>query len=135
MKDLRGLAQAIKARAASLRKETAALYYAYRDPRTPLRAKAAIAAAIGYALSPIDLIPDFIPVLGYLDDLVLVPTLLALAVRMIPPDVLAESRIAAERNPVALRKNPAAAVFVIAVWAFAAFLIVRALIRAGGEGP
>jgi uncharacterized membrane protein YkvA (DUF1232 family) len=134
VKGLRGLAAGIKARAQSLQRETTALYYAYRDPRTPLRAKAAIAAAIGYALSPIDLIPDFIPVLGYLDDLVLVPALLALAVRMVPPEVLVESRIMAERNPVALRKNPVVAVLIVAVWALVVFLVVRALLGAGRRG-
>ncbi len=74
-----------------------ALYFAYRDPRTPWYAKVLLIAVIGYALSPIDLIPDFIPVLGYLDDLVIVPAGIYLATRMIPKDVMVECREKAER--------------------------------------
>jgi uncharacterized membrane protein YkvA (DUF1232 family) len=76
------------------------LLLAFRDPRTPWAARGLIALVAAYALSPIDLIPDFIPVLGYLDDLILVPAGIALAVRMIPPQVLADSREAAQRGAV-----------------------------------
>ena len=68
------------------------LYLASRDPRVPWYAKAVAGLTVAYALSPIDLIPDFIPVLGHLDDLVLVPLGLALAIRLIPPGLLAEHR-------------------------------------------
>ena len=78
--------------AGRLKSETYALYLAYKDPRVPLYAKLFAALVVGYAFSPIDLIPDPIPVLGYLDDLILVPLGVALAVRMIPEDVLSESR-------------------------------------------
>ena len=78
--------------AGRLKSETHALYLAYRDPRMPWYAKLFAALVVGYAFSPIDLIPDPIPVLGYLDDLILVPLGVALAVRMIPEDVLSESR-------------------------------------------
>ena len=78
--------------AGRLKSETHALYLAYRDPRVPWYAKLFAALVVGYAFSPIDLIPDSIPVLGYLDDLILVPLGVALAVRMIPEDVLSESR-------------------------------------------
>ena len=78
--------------AGRLKSETHALYLAYRDPRVPWYAKLFAALVVGYAFSPIDLIPDPIPVLGYLDDLILVPLGVALAVRMIPEDVLSESR-------------------------------------------
>ena len=74
----------IKAKATQLKREIVALYLAGRDPRTPWYAKAMIAAVVAYALSPIDLIPDFIPILGYLDDLVLLPIGIWLAIRMIP---------------------------------------------------
>ena len=81
-----------KARARALKRDTYALYLACRDPRVPWYAKALAAAVVAYALSPIDLIPDFIPVLGYLDDLLLVPLGLALALRLIPAPVMAECR-------------------------------------------
>jgi uncharacterized membrane protein YkvA (DUF1232 family) len=79
-----------------LRRELHALYLAAKDPRTPWRAKAMIAFVVGYALSPIDLIPDWIPFLGFLDDLIIVPLGIVLARRMIPPDVLADCRARAD---------------------------------------
>lgn len=75
-----------------------ALWLAFRDPRTPWYAKAWLALVLGYAVSPIDLIPDFIPLVGYLDDLILVPAGIALAVRMIPPAVLTEARTRARET-------------------------------------
>jgi uncharacterized membrane protein YkvA (DUF1232 family) len=81
-----------KQRAYNLRKETWALFLAYKDPRTPWYAKVFTGLVVAYAFSPIDLIPDFIPVLGYLDDLVLVPLGAAAAIKMIPPVVMVECR-------------------------------------------
>jgi uncharacterized membrane protein YkvA (DUF1232 family) len=81
-----------KKHAQVLKTHTLTLYYAYRDPRMPWYARAWVAVVVAYALSPIDLIPDFIPLLGYLDDLVLIPLGVALAIRLIPPEVMAESR-------------------------------------------
>lgn len=81
-----------KRRAKQLKLETWAVYLAYRDSRTPWYARLFALFVVGYALSPIDLIPDFIPVLGYLDDLILVPLGLALAIRMIPRPILEECR-------------------------------------------
>jgi len=78
--------------ARQLKSESYAVYLACRDPRTPWYAKLLAACVAGYAFSPIDLIPDFIPVLGYLDDLLLVPLGVALALKLIPPAVLAECR-------------------------------------------
>jgi len=86
----------LKAWARRLKRDVMALWIAARDPRTPLAAKLLAGAVAAYALSPIDLIPDFIPVLGYLDDLLLVPAGIWLAVRMVPGDLLAEFRAAAE---------------------------------------
>ena len=85
-----------KQRARRLKADTYALYLAYRDPRVPWYARLVAACVVAYALSPIDLIPDFIPVVGYLDDLLLVPLGIALAVRLIPPAVLAECRAQAQ---------------------------------------
>ncbi len=81
-----------KQRVRKLRTETYALYLAVKDPRVPWYAKFSAGCVVAYALSPIDLIPDFIPVLGYVDDLILVPLGIALTIRMIPPEVLAEYR-------------------------------------------
>jgi len=82
----------LKSHARALKKEVAVIYMAAKDPRTPWYAKGIAFVTIAYALSPVDLIPDFIPILGYLDDLVIVPAGIALAMRMIPPEVLAEAR-------------------------------------------
>jgi uncharacterized membrane protein YkvA (DUF1232 family) len=121
-----------KARARHLRAEVYALYLAYRDPRMPWYAKVLAVCVVGYALSPIDLIPDFIPVLGYLDDLVLIPLGVALALRMIPPAVMDECRARA-RSELADGKmtGRVAAAVIVALWlalaALAALLIARAV--------
>ena len=101
--------------AGALKRESLAVYIAARDPRTPWYAKALGALVIAYALSPIDLIPDFIPVLGYLDDLLIVPLGLALALRMIPTEVMQSARQQAERE----QDSPTAtlgAMLVVLVW-------------------
>lgn len=97
------------------RRDLHALYLAARDPRVPWHAKAIAAFVAAYAFSPIDLIPDFVPVLGYLDDLIIVPLGILLAVRLIPPEILAEHRAAAEsaaQRPV----SRAAAAAIISIW-------------------
>ena len=90
------MAGKMKTWARSIQRDAHAVYLAARDPRTPWYAKALAACVAGYALSPIDLIPDFIPVLGYLDDVVIVPLGILAVARMIPPEVLADSRAAAD---------------------------------------
>ena len=86
----------LKSRANHLRAETIVLYLAARHPGTPWYAKLLVGAIVAYALSPIDLIPDFIPVIGYLDDIILIPMGIALAIKMIPKSVLDESRVRAD---------------------------------------
>lgn len=81
-----------------LKRETRALYFAYLDPRTPWYARFLILIIVGYALSPIDLIPDFIPVLGHLDDAILLPLAIMLVLRLIPSDVMRDSRQRAENQ-------------------------------------
>jgi uncharacterized membrane protein YkvA (DUF1232 family) len=106
-----------KQRARELKTETYALYLAAKDPRVPWYAKFSALCVLAYALSPIDLIPDFIPVLGYLDDLILVPIGIALTIKMIPPEVLAECRATA-RAQIA-RNNLlgwVGAALIIAIW-------------------
>jgi uncharacterized membrane protein YkvA (DUF1232 family) len=100
--------------AAALKRDIRAIYLAARDPRVPWYAKALAMAVAGYALSPIDLIPDFIPVIGYLDDLVLVPVGIWLVVSLIPEEIMAECRArASATKPPASR---AAMVAIILVW-------------------
>jgi uncharacterized membrane protein YkvA (DUF1232 family) len=82
----------LKRRAVKLKRQLWALFLAFKDPETPALSKAIIIVAIAYATSPIDLIPDFIPVLGQLDDLIILPALIALALRLIPPGVAARCR-------------------------------------------
>jgi uncharacterized membrane protein YkvA (DUF1232 family) len=84
--------------AAELKRDVVALYSAARDPRVPWYAKVVALCIVAYAASPIDLIPDFVPILGYLDDLVILPLGIALAVRLIPAELLAEHRAAAEQT-------------------------------------
>jgi uncharacterized membrane protein YkvA (DUF1232 family) len=103
--------------ARQLKVEVYALYFAYRDPRVSWAACIFTACVVAYAFSPIDLIPDFIPVLGYLDDLILIPLGIKIALSMIPPEVMAESRKQAQQiidqgKPV----NRVAAVFIILIW-------------------
>lgn len=90
-----GVNDRLRTWAREIKRDVHALYLAARDPRVPWYAKAAAIAVAAYALSPIDLIPDFIPVLGYLDDLLIVPLGILLAVRLVPPGLMAEFRAAA----------------------------------------
>lgn len=120
----------LKEKIERLKLETYAVYLAYRDPRVRWYAKAFAACVVAYALSPIDLIPDFIPVIGYLDDIIIVPLGLALAVRMIPPAVLDECREQArERMAEGMPTSRAAAVVVLGIWlllaALAAYLVIE----------
>lgn len=112
--------------AGQLKTDTYALYLALKDPRTPWYARMFAAAVVAYAFSPIDLIPDFIPVLGYLDDLILLPLGIALAIRLIPAAVFAECRERA-RQQAALQKpvSRVAAVLIVGVWLLAALLLIR----------
>lgn len=99
-----------------------ALWIAARDPRTPWYAKALAASVAAYALSPIDLIPDFVPVLGYLDDIVIVPLGILLAVRLVPGELMAEFRAEAERR-VERPRSIAGALGIVALWLAAAALL------------
>jgi uncharacterized membrane protein YkvA (DUF1232 family) len=88
----------LKQRARHLKADTFALYLAARDPRTPWYTKLLVAGIVAYAFSPIDLIPDFVPVLGYLDDLILIPMGIALAIKWVPHSVLTECRVRAQET-------------------------------------
>ena len=118
----------VKQNARTIRRDTYALYLACRDPRVPWYAKALAGAVLAYALSPIDLIPDFIPVIGYLDDLLIVPAGLALVRRMIPAAVLAEHRAtAAERIEARAPGSKVGAAIVMSVW-LATLVLVAILV-------
>jgi uncharacterized membrane protein YkvA (DUF1232 family) len=119
-------------RARRLKAETYALYLVYRHPGTPWYAKLFAGLVVAYAFSPIDLIPDFIPVLGYLDDLILIPLGVALAIKMIPPAMMAECRLQAESELMdGVPINHTAAVVIVLIWlglaALAIFWMVRIL--------
>jgi uncharacterized membrane protein YkvA (DUF1232 family) len=101
--------------AARLKREVYTLYFAVRDPRVPWYAKALAGSIVAYAFSPIDLIPDFIPILGYLDDLVVIPLGVLLVRRLIPPQVLADCRTRAEAMSAQPRSAIGAAV-VVGIW-------------------
>jgi uncharacterized membrane protein YkvA (DUF1232 family) len=115
--------------AADLKMETFALYLAYKDPRIPFFAKLFVGLLVAYAFSPIDLIPDFIPVLGYLDDLILLPVGIALAIRMIPEALWAECREKAREIMIQRKPVSWAAVFVIiGIWTGIIFLVIELFI-------
>ena len=102
--------------ARTIKRDTHALYLAARDPRVPWYAKALALCVAGYALSPIDLIPDFVPVLGYLDDVIVVPLGILAVVKLVPPEIMAEHRAAAAHasdRPM----SRTAAVVIVSIWA------------------
>ncbi len=109
------IVQRLKLWAGLLRVELVAVARAARDPRTPWAARLLAVLVVAYAASPIDLIPDFIPVLGLLDDLILIPLALALVLRLIPPEVIAEHRAAAA-NERHLQPSPLGLAIVVAIW-------------------
>ena len=110
----------LKTRARTLKREAYAIYIAARDPRTPWYVKALIFFVVAHTFSPIDLIPDFIPILGYLDDLIITPGGIWLAVRLIPPEVMAEARATAASHGVDGSVGIVGAVIVISMWIVAA---------------
>lgn len=116
-----------KQAAKALKQETVTLYFACKNPGVPWSVKVLAAIIVAYALSPIDLIPDFIPVLGYLDDLVLIPLGIALIVKLIPTSVMEECREQAQAAIAAGQKKPTnriAAIVIVSLWfAFGVFII------------
>ena len=109
------LFQKLKAQAQHLKEEINVLMLAYRDDRTPLKAKLLIGLTIGYLLSPIDLIPDFIPILGAIDDLVIVPLLITISIKLIPPLVLEDARERLKGKVTFTKKNN---------WLFASIIVI-----------
>ncbi|MBW2739884.1 MAG: DUF1232 domain-containing protein [Deltaproteobacteria bacterium] len=122
------LLEKLKIKVKNLKKEITALYYAYQHPKTSVLPKIIILFTLGYALSPIDLIPDFIPILGYLDDLLILPVLITLSIKLIPQEIMEESREKAENQPLQLKKNWIFALVFILIWiALFMFLIYNCI--------
>jgi len=125
-----GLWATWKGRARTLRQETYAVYLACRDPRVPWYGRVLAACVVGYAFSPIDLIPDPIPLLGYVDDLILIPLGIAMVLKTIPPEVMAECR---EKAAVAMAggkpRNWIAAGIIVAIWILLAVAAVALTYR------
>lgn len=123
-----GLLTTLKKKAKKLKAEAQVLMLAYQDRRTPIAAKILIGITIGYLLSPIDLIPDFIPVLGLLDDLIIVPTLIALSIRLIPETVLNDAREELKNNPRQYKRNNwLFAFFIVLAWVILAVFVYKKL--------
>lgn len=121
-----GPIERLRSRARVIKRDTYTLYFAARHPRTPWYAKVLAGAVVAYALSPFDLIPDFIPVVGYLDDIIIVPLGIAVVLQLVPSDVLADCREQAQmrmNRPVSW----VGAAFMVAVWLLAATWLVLAV--------
>lgn len=114
-----------KERAKELKRETYALYLCSRHPKTPLHAKLLALFVVGYVMSPIDLIPDFIPVIGYVDELILIPVAIALLIKMMPKDVLQECRLNAQWPAVGKSVGWIGAIMIICIWAASIYLTYR----------
>lgn len=126
--NMKSAMEKFKKKAKELKRDINALYLAYKRPEVPWYAKVLAAIIVGYALSPIDLIPDFIPVLGYLDDLLLIPAGIYFVVKLIPADIMKECRLQAEeayRN--GKPKNWIAAALIIFIWIVIISLIIYRL--------
>tara|TARA_R110001583_G_scaffold3965_3_gene23840 strand:- start:638 stop:1012 length:375 start_codon:yes stop_codon:yes gene_type:complete len=116
--------QKIKQFARQMKLNLKALYLASRDQRTPLFAKILIIIIVAYALSPIDLIPDFIPILGYLDDLILLPIGICWVINLLPKDLWQELIQQAESSPFVLPSNKLAGIFIFSLWSILIFTII-----------
>ncbi len=115
----------VKKWAKTLKREIIVLNHAYHDPRCPTLAKVIAVGTIAYALSPIDLIPDFIPILGQLDDLLIVPAGIMLSIKLIPKEVMDDARAKVDIEGEKLPKNKAAAACVVGIWAATALGTAR----------
>lgn len=125
-----GLLVKLKQKARQLKSEARILIIAYKDKRTPLTAKILIGITVGYLLSPIDLIPDFIPVLGLLDDLIIVPLLITTSIKLIPESVLSDAREKVKNKPERYKKtNWLFALVIIAIWIVMLIAVTRAVRR------
>lgn len=124
----------LKQHAVTLKREVYALFIASRDPRVPWYAKVFMGLILAYALSPIDLIPDFIPVFGYLDDLIIVPLGITLALKMVPAQVMSDARKQVEESP--QQGKPiirAGAIIIIVIWVIIFAAVIWFVVDAKGK--
>ena len=119
----------LKSRARTLKNEAYAIYLAAKDPRTPWYAKALIFFVVAHTFSPIDLIPDFIPILGYLDDIIITPLGIALAIRLIPPEVLEEARLTVTTQGFDRRVGLVGAAIILIIWILAIIWVATIILR------
>ena len=119
----------LKQKAKNLKKDIFVLYYAYQDPKLPLLPKLFIISTVAYALSPIDLIPDFIPVIGYLDDLIILPLMISLSIKLIPVEIMEASREKVENNDQPLKSNKLVGAIFIIIWVILLLVLVKAIIN------
>ena len=118
-----------KEKAKRLSTEVHALSLALRDPRVPWYAKTLALIVVAYALSPVDLIPDFIPVLGYADDLILIPAGIYLTLKLIPREVMEECRQKARSEPISGKSKWVAAAIIIFIWLVVVYLVIRFILE------
>ena len=114
----------IKIKTDKIKKDILVLYFAYQNPQTGILPKIIIFITLGYALSPVDLIPDFIPVLGYIDDIIIIPLLVLLSIKLIPSKVLCDARVRAEKEMITLKKNWFFGILVILIWILLGILLI-----------
>lgn len=119
----------LKAAAKSLKKNIFLLYLAYKHPKTPLLAKLISIITVIYALSPIDLIPDFIPILGYLDDLLIVPLGITLSIKLIPKDILNECRELNYDTEELKKKGVYGCIIILLIWALIIYNVVKLFLK------
>jgi uncharacterized membrane protein YkvA (DUF1232 family) len=125
---IRNLVEHWRERARKIKRDAHAVYLASKDPRVPLvNAKALAGCVLAYLFSPIDLIPDFMPVVGYLDDLIVVPAGLLLVIRLIPPEVMAEHSEAARVAALEQKPNWIAACVIVGTWILVGLVVFRLL--------
>jgi uncharacterized membrane protein YkvA (DUF1232 family) len=118
--------KSLKQKAIQLKLHIYALYLASKHSATPMSAKLITVLVVAYALSPIDLIPDFIPIIGFVDDVLLLPIGIWLAIKLIPDAIWLSCKQHATRHPIILKKNPIAAVLIVSIWLLSAYLIITA---------
>lgn len=125
----------LKEKAKDLKTNALALYLALKHPKTGLLPKLIIFITVAYAVSPVDLIPDFIPILGYLDDIIILPLLIRLAISLVPKEVMTECLEKAAHMTGGLKKRWLAASGIFLIWAFILFLIGRKVIKGISKNP
>ncbi len=119
----------LKSKAKQLKSEILVLYLVLKHPKTPWYAKIVVAVVVGYALSPIDLIPDFIPVLGYLDDLILIPLGIFLALKLVPQSIVLECRAKASELHIKFKKILMSGLVIVGIWILLAAIAIFWLLR------